>query len=200
MEAGRSAKSDESNAIPLYQNDSIDDAPVFNYIIPIRRYHDVRHRFPDLVQQWFAMYDEWSYPLDLYFMGAVERATRYAEPDLVLAVMALEALHTAQGGNDGKLNRKLMDLMGPFESHFGSGPMPGKIADRIRVLRNKCAHGGQWSNYGYEGRDLANSLCFAESLFKLHVLRRLKLDIDDIVGRGTQLALRLERARKVSRA
>ena len=191
---GSFGKSTRTNALLLYEKWPESEEPEFPYLIPIPRYRDVQGLLPDLLKRWFRMYDEWSYPIQLYFIACVEKSVRYAETDLVLAVMALEALHRAQGLQGNKSRARLRALVQPFTRHFGSKEELTNAIERARILRNDCVHGGSESVEEGLGKDLVNSLCFAEALFKLHVMRKLDLDIDRTIKRKTKLALRLQRA------
>lgn len=187
------------NPTILYERGTRVEDPILRYMVPAPRYWNVQDQLMDLVQRWFEMYEEWSYPVQLYFIACVEKRLGALEPNVVLSVMALEALHRTQGLQGDGSRSRLEALARPFAHHFGSEEALANAIEQVRILRNDCVHGGSEVVEEGLGKDLVTSLCFAEALFKLHVMRRLDLDIAEAIKRETTLAIRLRQAQQPTR-
>ena len=183
----------------LYHDNAIDESRDITATAPMQYYKKIERLFPQLIMRWFEMYEEWEYALDLYFLNSVEKSNRHEHIRLAVAVMALEALYVAQGNSKRGVKVRVNTLMEPFAERFGTALERDFLAGEIGVIRNKyITHGERGSEIYDRVADVALFVRFAEALFQLHVWHYLRIDIDKILGRYTQLYYLLQSAKKVA--
>lgn len=149
-------------------------------------YQEVESNFDSILSKWLDGYRQLEPAFNLYFSATTAKHA-FLETQFLFLVQGLEALHRRIGGSkNGKLRKRLTELLAPLAKHFGDNKKNEALVSDIVNTRDYLTHYiPELESQAKTGTDLWRLCTKMEVLFELQLLRQIgfsSVQIDRIVN------------------
>lgn len=144
-------------------------------------YQEVQSNFGSILSKWLDGYRQLEPAFNLYFSATTAKHA-FLETQFLFLVQGLEALHRRIGGSkNGKLRKRLAELLAPLAKHFGDHEQHEMLVNDIVNTRDYLTHYiPELESQAKTGTDLWRLCTKMEVLFELQLLRQIGFSSDQI--------------------